>query len=220
LFAVPVGVGAALYLEEYKQSGRLQHIIQLNINNLAGVPSVVYGILGSFVFVGMIFRPLSQAYPNSFSARNLVGGGLTLGLMTLPVVIVAAQEAIRAVPQSIRHGAYALGATRWQTIWTLVLPSARPGILTGTILAVSRAIGEAAPLVLFGANLLVSSAPQPLSSPFTVLPLQIYNWAERSDEDIWKGVAAMAIVVLLILLLSLNALAIYFRNRAQRTLRA
>jgi phosphate ABC transporter permease subunit PstA len=178
LFAVPIGVGAALYLEEYKTSGRLGSLIQVNINNLAGVPSVVYGILGAFVFVEMIFKPLEHVYP-TIAARNVVGGGLTLGLLTLPVVIVAAQEAIRAVPSSIRQGAYALGATKWQVIWHQVLPLARPGILTGTILAVSRAIGEAAPLILFGALLFVSQDHPSLFSRFTVMPMQIYDWAAR-----------------------------------------
>lgn len=216
LFAVPVGVGAALYLEEYKQKGWLGQLIQININNLAGVPSVVYGILGAFVFVEMIFKPLSDGFPD-IAARNVVGGGLTLGLLTLPVVIVAAQEAIRAVPNSLRQGAYALGATRWQVMWHTVLPMARPGILTGTILSLSRAIGEAAPLVLFGALLFVNQNPSPWSR-FTVLPMQIFGWADR-PEEIWRYNAAMASLVLLVLLLSMNALAIVMRNRAQKKMR-
>src|SRR5262249_50260343 len=153
--------------------------IQVNINNLAGVPSVVYGILGAFVFVEMIFKPLHRLH-EGIGVRNLLGGGLTLGLLTLPVIIVAAQEAIRAVPNSIRQGAYALGATHWQVIWPQILPLVRPGIMTGTILAVSRAIGEAAPLVLFGATTFIAYTPTPVSE-FTALPIQIYNWAQRTD---------------------------------------
>jgi phosphate transport system permease protein len=222
LFAVPVGVGAAVYLEEYRGSSRLNRLIQLNINNLAGVPSVVYGILGAFVFVGLIFRPLHQQY-DAIADRNVLGGGLTLGLLTLPVVIVAAQEAIRAVPSSIRHGAIALGATRWQTIWRTVLPMSLPGILTGTILSLSRAIGEAAPLLLFGAIMYVAEEPSPFSR-FTILPMTIFGWARRPptvlpDGDVieaWRNNAAMASVILLTALLALNALAIYLRNRTQK----
>jgi phosphate transport system permease protein len=223
LFAVPVGVGAAVYLEEYRTNGWLSRVIQVNINNLAGVPSVVYGILGAFVFVGLIFRPLES---NTIAARNVLGGGLTLGLLTLPVVIVAAQEAIRSVPSSIRHGAIALGATRWQTTARTVLPMSLPGILTGTILALSRAIGEAAPLLLFGAIMYVDQEPS-LFSRFTVLPMQIFGWARRfpittpdgTSIDAWRNNAAMASVVLLVTLLAMNALAIYLRNRAQRRAR-
>jgi phosphate transport system permease protein len=221
LFAVPVGVAAALYLEEYRAGGWLNNLIQVNINNLAGVPSVVYGILGAFVFVELIFKPL-EAGGFGVAARNVLGGGLTLGLLTLPVVIVAAQEAIRAVPVSIRHGAYALGATRWQVLWHHVLPLARPGILTGTILSLSRAIGEAAPLVLFGALLFVNENPS-LFSRFTILPMQIFGWADLPPEllegervEIWRYNAAMASLVLLAVLLALNAVAIVMRNRGQR----
>jgi phosphate transport system permease protein len=222
LFAVPVGVGAAIYLEEYRANSRLSRLIQININNLAGVPSVVYGILGGYVFVELIFKPLENRF-GGISARNLLGGGLTLGLLTLPVVIISAQEAIRAVPSSIRQGAIALGATRWQTTWRTVLPMSLPGILTGTILSLSRAIGEAAPLILFGALLFVNQEPS-LFSRFTVLPMQIFGWADRppvtldngESIDIWKGNAAMASVVLLVALLGMNGVAIYFRNRAQR----
>ncbi len=228
VFAVPVGVGAAIYLEEYRTSSGLSRVIQVNINNLAGVPAIVYGILGSFVFVGLIFMPLSQWNDQLFRARNLIAGGLTLGLMTLPVIIVSAQEALRAVPQSIRSGAYALGATHWQTIRSLVLPMATPGIMTGTILAVSRAIGEAAPLVVIGASQSVTEAPNPLSSAFTALPVQIYQWASQPPVPVpgmppgvhvWHGTTGMAIVLLLILLLGLNAMAIYLRNSSQKTLR-
>ena len=224
-FAVPIGTAAALYLEEYKHSGRLGYWIQVNINNLAGVPSIVYGILGAFVFVELIFKPLHRVH-EGISVRNLLGGGLTLGLLTLPVIIVSAQEALRAVPSSIRQGAYALGATQWQVIRYQVLPLARPGILTGTILAVSRAIGEAAPLVLFGATTFIAYTPNPFSD-FTVLPIQIYNWAERPDRPVvnghtiepWSYNMALASLVLLTMLIALNAFAIYLRNRAQRKVR-
>jgi phosphate transport system permease protein len=226
LFAVPVGVGAALYLEEYRRNNWLGQIIQVNINNLAGIPSVVYGILGGFVFVELIFKPLATWHPG-IAPRNVLGGGLTLGLLTLPVIIVSAQESIRAVPRSIREGAYALGATRWQVTWHQVLPMAKPGILTGTILALSRAIGEAAPLVLFGALQFVDQQPS-LLSRFTVLPLQIFGWSDRppievpgyaEPVNVGHSIAALASVLLLVVLLSLNALAIYLRNRAQQRVR-
>lgn len=222
LFSVPVGVGTAIYIEEYRQSGWLARIIQVNINNLAGVPSVVYGILGGFVFV-YISRQVHAVHPQ-VDPFNLLGGGLTLGLLTLPMIIVSAQEAIRTVPGSLRHGAYALGATKWQTIWTVVLPLARPGIMTGTILSISRAIGEAAPLVLFGAQQQVDRNPS-LISKFTALPLQIYQWSglpavtiEGIEEpiDIWKYNAALASAVLLAILLAISGTAIYLRNRSQR----
>lgn len=221
VLAVPIGVGAALYLEEYRTNNLLGRLIQININNLAGVPSVVYGILGALVFVELIFKPLELRF-DWISARNVLGGGMTLALLTLPVVIVASQEAIRAVPNSIRQGAYALGATQWQTIWRQVLPLAWPGIMTGTILSLSRAIGEAAPLVLFGALLFVNQTPT-LFSRFTVLPMQIFGWADRPQQvfegrtiDIWRANAAMGCIVLLIVLLGMNAIAIVLRNRSQR----
>lgn len=208
--AVPLGVGTALYLEEYSQRDWLAKVIQININNLAGVPSVVYGILGAFVFVELIFKPMESP---TIAARNVLGGGMTLALLTLPVVIVSAQEAIRAVPVSIRHGAYALGATKWQTIWSLVLPCSLPGIMTGTILAMARAMGEAAPLVLFGALLFVNQEPS-LFSRFTVLPMQIFGWADRPDPQ-WQANAAMASIFLLMAILGLNGVAIWLRQRSQ-----
>lgn len=225
LFAVPVGVGAALYLEEYRPKGWMASIIQTNINNLAGVPSIVFGILGAFVFVELIFKPFHRLH-EGISVRNVLGGGVTLGLLTLPVVTVSAQEAIRAVPNSLRQGAFALGATKWQVVWNNVLPLARPGILTGTILAVSRAIGEAAPLVLFGATTFIAYSPTPFTD-FTVLPIQIFNWAERPTNptvdgqlvEIWHYNVALASLVLLLMLLVLNAVAIYMRNRAQKKVR-
>jgi len=214
IFAVPLGVGAALYLEEYAARSRLAKVIQINISNLAGVPSVVFGLLGAFVFVELIFKPMAR---HGIEARNVLGGGLTLALLTLPVIIVSAQEAIRAVPISIRHGAYALGASRWQTTWTLVLPGAMPGILTGTILALARALGEAAPLVLFGALLHVSQTPT-LFSRFTVMPMQIFGWADDPDR-VWEFNAALASVLLLLTLLALNAVAIYLRQRTVKRAR-
>lgn len=216
LAAVPLGVGAAIYLEEYRQKSWLARLIQVNINNLAGVPSVLYGVLGAFVFVELIFRPMEDQYPG-IAARNVLGGGLTLALLTLPVIIVSAQEAIRAVPVSIRHAALALGATRWQAIWHHVLPSAAPGILTGIILALSRALGEAAPLVLFGAIMFVSQYPT-LFSRFTVLPMQIFDWSGRPKVE-WQYNAGLASAVLVLTLLALNAVAIYLRQRAQRQMK-
>lgn len=219
LIAVPLGVGAALYLEEYAPHTWLAKIIQVNISNLAGVPSVVFGILGAFVFVGMVFRPIEGAevplpwpFGGAIAARNLLGGAMTLALLTLPVIIVASQEAIRAIPLGLRHGAYALGATQWQVTSTIVLPSSLPGILTGTILAMCRAIGEAAPLVLFGALLFVNQNPT-LFSRFTVMPMQIFGWADRPDLA-WRNNAAVASMVLLVTLMSLNAVAIWMRQRA------
>lgn len=228
LVAVPIGIGAAIYLEEYKSKSRfgksIGSIIQVNINNLAGIPSVVYGILGGWAIVRMMVG-LQHYVPWDVAPRNLLGGGLTLALLTLPVVIVATQEAIRAVPDSIRHGAYAVGATHWQTVWHQVLPLAWPGILTGTILSLSRAIGEAAPLVLFGAQLFVDQTPGPFTR-FTVLPMQIFGWADRPAEiidgqpvEVWQHNAALASLVLLVMLLSLNAVAIWMRNRAQQRLK-
>jgi phosphate transport system permease protein len=217
LFAVPVGIGAALYLEEYRGKGWLRSLIQLNISNLAGVPPVVFGILGGFIFVELLFKPLTRDYPG-IAAGNVIGGGLTLGLLTLPVIIVAAQEAIRAVPLSLRQEAYALGATRWQVIRHQVLPLALPGILTGTILALSRALGEAAPLVLLGALRYVDQVPWPWTR-FTVLPLQIFGWSDQ-PQPIWRANAALASVLLLAVLLVLNGVAIYLRYRAQRQPRA
>jgi phosphate transport system permease protein len=201
-----LGVGAAIYLEEYATRSRLASIIQTNIANLAGVPSIVYGILGLEIFV----RSLGLG-------KSVIAGGLTLALLVLPIVIIVAEEAIRAVPPSIREGGYALGATRWQTIWHLVLPQAFPGILTGVILAVSRAIGETAPLIVMGALTFVPFSPDGLFSRFTVLPIQIFNWVSRPQEGFHEAAAA-GIIVLLVLLLSMNALAIFLRNTFQKRL--
>lgn len=198
-----LGVGAALYLEEYAGRNRLARLAQLNIANLAGVPSIVYGILGLEIFV----RSLSLG-------KSLLAGGFTLALLILPIIIIASQEAIRAVPPSIREGGYALGATRWQTIWHLVLPQAFPGILTGVILAVSRAIGETAPLIVIGALTFASFTPDGPLSRFSALPIQIFNWTSRPQAG-FQEIAAAGIIVLLILLLSMNALAVVIRSKLE-----
>jgi phosphate transport system permease protein len=206
-FSVPLGVGAALYLEEYAKRGKLSHFIEINIANLAGVPSIIYGLLGLVVFV----RQMSLG-------RSVIAGALTLTLLILPVIIVASREALRGVPTSIRQAAYALGATKWQTLWAHVLPAATPGILTGVILSLSRAMGETAPLIVVGAVAYVAFTPDGLTSAFTVLPIQIYDWTSRPQEA-FHGLAAAGILVLLVVLLSLNAVAIVIRNRYQRKFR-
>jgi phosphate transport system permease protein len=203
---LPLGVGAAVYLEEYANRDRWwNRAIEVNIQNLAAVPSIVYGILGLAFFVR---GPFGQG-------QVILAGGLTLSLLVLPIVIIAAREAIRAVPPSIREGSLALGATQLQTIRRQVLPAAIPGIATGSILALSRAIGEAAPLVLLGALTFVTFNPDSLDSQFTALPIQIFNWISRPQED-FKVLAAAAIVVLLLILLAMNATAIWLRNRYER----
>ena len=208
-----VGVSAAIYLEEYSGASRLAELIQINIQNLAAVPSIVYGILGLSIFVTffVVVAPGTDG-------KNVAAAGLTLALLIMPVVIVSSQEAIRAVPPSIREGGYALGGTRWQVIWRLVLPQAMPGILTGIILAVSRAMGEAAPLVIMGALSFVPFAPASPLDRFTVLPIQIYVWISKPQEE-FHHLAAAGIVVLLIMLLGMNAFAIFLRNRLQKNLR-
>jgi len=217
LFAFPIGVGAAIYLEEYATDNRLNRIIRTNINNLAGVPSIVYGILGLAIFVRTL-EPLTSGEifglvdPTTANGRTVLAAGLTLGLLVLPIIIINAQEAIRAVPQSLRKASYGLGATRWQTIWSHVLPNALPGILTGTILAISRAIGETAPLVVVGASTAISFDPASPFSKFTTLPIQIYQWTSRPQPE-FRSVAAATILVLLMMLLSLNASAVILRNR-------
>ncbi|HET6846159.1 MAG TPA: phosphate ABC transporter permease PstA [Anaerolineales bacterium] len=220
LIAFPIGVGAAIYLEEYAGSSWLNRVIQTNINNLAGVPSIVYGILGLAIFVRAL-EPLTSGEvfgvvdPTTANGRTVLSAGLTLGLLVLPIIIINAQEAIRAVPRSLRNASYGLGATQWQTIWHHVLPSALPGILTGTILAISRAIGETAPLVVVGASTAISFDPSSPFSKFTTLPIQIYQWTSRPQSE-FRSLAAAAILVLLIMLLSLNAAAILLRNRYTR----
>ncbi|MGD9146900.1 MAG: phosphate ABC transporter permease PstA [Anaerolineae bacterium] len=217
LFAFPLGVGAAIYLEEYAVENRINRLIQTNINNLAGVPSIIYGMLGLAVFVRMLEALTSGKMfglvdPTTANGRTIVSAGLTLGLLILPLIIINAQEAIKAVPNSLRQAGMGLGATKWQTIWAHVLPNAMPGILTGTILAVSRAIGETAPLVVVGASTFITVDPTSPFSKFTTLPIQIYQWTARPQDE-FRNIAAAAIIVLLILLLTLNATAVLLRNR-------
>jgi phosphate transport system permease protein len=204
LFTVPLGVGTAIYLEEYANKERwYNRLLEVNIQNLAAVPSIVYGILG----LAFLVRGLGLG-------RVLLAGALILTLLVLPTIIIAAREAIRAVPDSIRQAAYALGATQWQVVWRQVLPAALPGIATGSILSLSRAIGETAPLLLIGALTYVAFDPTLMGS-FTALPVQIYNWTKQPQDE-FKLLAAAAIVVLLMILLTLNALAIFLRNRYQK----
>ena len=204
VLAVPVGVGAAIYLEEYGTRGRWFRLIEINIANLAGVPSVIYGLLG----LGLFVRVLAFG-------RSVLAGAATLALLVLPIVILASREALRAVSPSLREASYALGATRWQTIWHQVLPAALPGILTGTMLALSRAIGETAPLITIGALTYVPFAPDGIWSPFSVLPIQVFNWVSRPQEAFVENAAA-GIIVLLALLLAMNGMAAWLRDRYQR----
>lgn len=199
-FAVPVGVAAAIYLEEFASKNRITRLIELNIANLAGVPSIVYGLLGLAVFVRWCRL-----------GPSVLAGGLAIGLVVLPMVIIATREALVSVPSSIRAAAFALGATRWQTVRAHVLPSALPGILTGLILAVSRAIGEAAPLLLVGAAAFIRFVPAGPRDSFTALPIQIYFWSEQPDQELYSRLSAAAIIVLLGVLLPINAVAIAVR---------
>ena len=202
--AVPVGVAAAIYLEEYGGRSLVARIIELNITNLAAVPSIIYGLLGLGLFVRMMGM-----------GRSVLAGASTLALLVLPVVILSTRESLRAVPRTLREGSYALGATKWQTIWHQVLPVAAPGIMTGLILALSRAIGETAPLITIGAVTFATFAPDSVWSPFTVLPIQIFNWVSRPQSDFHANAAA-GILVLVGLLLSMNAAAIWLRDRYQK----
>ncbi len=209
LFIIPVGVATAIYLEEYADETRWWNkLIELNIQNLAAVPSIVYGILGlAFLVRGPI--ALGQV---------VLAGGLTLALLVLPMVIIAGREALRAVPPSIREGSMALGATQWQTIWRQVLPAAIPGIATGVILALSRAIGETAPLIVVGAATVITFNPEGLDSQFTAMPIQIFEWISRASNDInnYKPLAAAGILLLIIMLLAMNSVAIWLRNRYEQ----
>ncbi|MBM3137588.1 MAG: phosphate ABC transporter permease PstA [Chloroflexi bacterium] len=241
LFSFPLGVGAAIYLEEYAPKNKLTSFINININNLAGVPSIVYGMLGLVVFGRMfgLFAPdswlvqllnlpvgkgaLGGLQFNLFNipwleirlpfGRTILAGGLTMTMLILPVVIIASREAIRSVPNSIRDAAYALGATKWQMISTQVLPIAFPGILTGIILSLSRAIGETAPLIIMGAFTYVPFLPESLWDQFTVMPIQIYNWITLPQAEYRVHLAAAGIIVLLAVLLSLNAIAVFLRKK-------
>jgi phosphate transport system permease protein len=206
--ALPIGVAAAIYLEEYGTRSRVARFIELNIANLAAVPSIIYGLLGLGLFVRLMGM-----------GQSVMAGAATLALLALPVVILSTREALRTVPSSIREGSYALGATKWQTIWNQVLPMAIPGVLTGLILALSRAIGETAPLITIGALTYIPFAPDTVWSKFTVLPIQVFNWVSRPQADFHTNAAA-AILVLLALLLTMNAIAIIVRDKYQRGLRA
>jgi phosphate transport system permease protein len=208
-FIVPVGVATAIYLEEYADPTRwYNRLIELNIQNLAAVPSIVYGILG---LAFLVRGPLNLG-------SVVLAGGLTLGLLVLPMVIIAGREALRAVPPSIREGSMALGATQWQTIWRQVLPAAVPGIATGVILALSRAIGETAPLIVVGAATVIAFNPEGLDSAFTAMPIQIFDWISRASNDIndYRPLAAAGILLLMILLLAMNSVAIWLRNRYEQ----
>lgn len=207
VISIPLGVGAAIYLEEYAKRTWLTRIIEINISNLAGVPSIVYGILGLALFVRSLML-----------GRSLLAGALTMALLILPIIIISSQEAIRAVPGSIREASYALGATKWQTVRHHVLPAALPGILTGNILALSRAMGEAAPLIMIGALTFIAFTPSSPFDPFTALPIQIFNWASRPKAE-FQELAAAGILVLLALLLAMNAAAIIIRNKYQKYLK-
>jgi phosphate transport system permease protein len=209
VFIIPVGVATAIYLEEYADNSKwYNRIIEVNIQNLAAVPSIVYGILG---LAFLVRGPLSLG-------PVVLAGGLTLGLLVLPVVIIAGREAIRAVPPSIREGSMALGATQWQTIWRQVLPASIPGIATGVILALSRAIGETAPLIVIGTATFVAFNPDGLNSLFTAMPIQIFDWISRPSNDVnnYLPLAAAGILLLMIVLLLMNAVAIWLRNRYEQ----
>ncbi len=208
LIALPIGVAAAIYLEEYGRRSRIARLIEINIANLAAVPSIIYGLLG----LGLFVRAMGMG-------RSVIAGASTLALLVLPVVILSTREALRTVPKSIREGSYALGATKWQTVWHQVLPMAMPGVLTGLILSLSRAIGETAPLITIGALTYVPFAPDSIWAAFTVLPIQIFNWTSRPQAD-FRANAAAGIIVLLIMLIVMNAAAILLRDRYQRQGRA
>lgn len=204
--AIPVGLGAAIYLEEYAKPGRITSLIELNISNLAGVPSVIYGLLGLEVFVRVLDL-----------GRSLIAGAATLSLLLLPMVIMSSREALRTVPRSLREASYALGADKWQTLRRVVLPMCMPGVLTGVILSLARAIGETAPLVTIGALTYVAFLPDSVSSPFTALPIQIFNWVSRPQPEFHVNAAA-GIIVLLGAMLLMNGLAIWLRTRLRRGL--
>ncbi|WP_055667937.1 phosphate ABC transporter permease PstA [Desnuesiella massiliensis] len=204
LFSFPLGVGTAIYLEEYAKKNWFNKLLQINISNLAGIPSIVYGMLGLSVFVkGLRF------------GTSILSGSLTLTLLILPVIIISSQEAIKSVPDTLRQGSLALGVTKWQTITGVVLPYSLPGILTGCILAISRALGEAAPLIMVGAVGYIAFLPKGLLDSFTALPIQIYNWTSRPQAE-FQEIAAAGIIVLMAVLLTFNAIAVVVRNKYQK----
>jgi phosphate transport system permease protein len=208
LISVPLGIGAAVYLEEYATDTWLNRLIEVNISNLAGVPSIIYGLLGLGIFVNLL-RPIT-------GGPSIISGALTLSLLILPVIIIATREALRAIPDTVREGGFALGATRWEVIRSHLLPMALPGALTGTILALSRAIGETAPLIVVGAATYITFAPDGPLSRYSALPIQIYYWVSQPQPEFQVGLAAAGIVVLMAVLILTNSFAIWLRNRYQR----
>ncbi len=220
LFSFPIGVSAAIYLQEYAKENRLNRMLQLNIFNLSAVPSIIYGLLGLAVFVRFM-EPITSGslimntVDNTANGRTILSGGLTLGLLVLPIIIINTQEALKGVPDTLRMASYGIGATKWQTIWYQVLPSCFDRILTGTILALSRALGETAPLVVIGASTFISVDPSGIFSKFTTLPIQIYQWSAR-PQGAYRNIAAAAIITLMILLLLMNGTAIYVRDKISK----
>ncbi|MCU0429417.1 MAG: phosphate ABC transporter permease PstA [Cytophagaceae bacterium] len=207
VIAFPIGIGAAIYLEEYNKKSKLAGILEINIANLAGVPSIIYGLLGLQIFARTLML-----------GNSLLAGALTLALLILPVIIVSTREALRTVPYTIREASYALGASKWQTIWFQVLPASMSGIFTGVILALSRAIGETAPLVVLGAATFVTAVPTGIFDNYTVVPIQIYNWVSRPDPEFSRNAAA-AIIILLMFTFVMNGIAIYLRNKSQKKIK-
>lgn len=220
LVAFPLGIATAVYLEEYATHGWFHRVVDVNIRNLAGVPSIVYGLLGLFIFVRILGPRDLGGFVNITGGRTALSAGLTMGLLALPIVVITAAEAIRAVPNTLREGGYGLGATRWEVTSKLVLPNAAPGMLTGMILALSRAIGETAPLLVVGAFTFLSTVNtnvvDSLREPYTALPLIVFNWAKRPQREFVELLAPAAILVLLVFTLSMNFLAIWLRNRYER----
>lgn len=208
LFSIPLGIGAAVYLEEYAADNWLTRLVEVNISNLAGVPSIIYGLLGLGIFVNLL-GPIT-------GGKSLLSGALTLALLILPVIIIATREALRSIPKAVREGGYALGATRWEVIRSHLLPMALPGAITGTILALSRAIGETAPLIVVGAATYISFAPSGPFSGYTALPIQVYSWVSQAQPEFKIGLTAAGIVVLMAVLLLANSAAIWLRNKTQR----
>ena len=204
IMVVPIGLGTAIYLEEFAADNIFTRLLNLNISNLAGVPSVIYGLLGLAIFVRLMLD----------GQRAIIAGSLTMALLVLPIVIIASQEAIRAVPSGFRDAAFSMGATRWQVVKTVVIPQAMPSVMSGIILALSRAVGESAPILVISALIFITYVPTSPLDRFTVLPLQIFSWASQPQHE-FRSIASAGIIVLLIVLLSMNSIAIYIRNRTQ-----